>query len=103
MAQALADQQSIFYFYKKIIALRQQMPLITNGHYQVLDMADSEVYAYKRIGVDSELLVISNFTNQTLTRHYTLNDGANMILSNYDDDQGDTLRPYESKVYFEGT
>ncbi|MFT9082780.1 MAG: alpha-glucosidase [Leuconostoc pseudomesenteroides] len=103
VAQALADQQSIFYFYKKIIALRQQMPLITNGHYQVLDMADSEVYAYKRIGVDSELLVISNFTNQTQTRHYRLNDGANMILSNYDDDQGDTLRPYESKVYFEGT
>ena len=103
VAQALADQQSIFYFYKKIIALRQQMPIITNGHYSVLDIDDTEVYAYKRSGVDSELLIISNFTNQTLTRHYPLNDGANMILSNYGDDKGDTLRPYESKVYFEGT
>ncbi len=103
VAQALADQQSIFYFYKKIIALRQQMPIITNGHYSVLDIDDTEVYAYKRSGVDSELLVISNFTNQTLTRHYPLNDGANMILSNYGDDKGDTLRRYESKVYFEGT
>ncbi|MEX0380582.1 alpha-glucosidase [Leuconostoc sp. MS02] len=103
VAQSLADQQSIFYFYKKLITLRQQMPIITNGHYQVLDMDDESVYAYNRIDQDSELLIISNFTDQIQTRHYSLKDSANLLISNYEDDQGDRLRPYESKVYFEGT
>jgi len=103
VAQSLADQQSIFYFYKKLITLRQQMPIITNGHYQVLDMDDESVYAYNRIGQDSELLIISNFTDQIQTRHYSLKDSANLLISNYEDDQGDVLRPYESKVYFKDT
>ncbi|MGY3742408.1 glycoside hydrolase family 13 protein [Leuconostoc inhae] len=102
VAQSLTNQKSIFYFYKKLIALRQQMPIITNGHYQILDIDDESVYTYKRITKDSELLIISNFTDQVQTRHYPLNVGANLLLSNYEDDQGDELRPYESKVYFSG-
>ncbi|ADG39816.1 MULTISPECIES: alpha-glucosidase [Leuconostoc] len=101
VAASLTDQQSIFYFYKKLIALRQQMPIITNGHYQVLDIDDEFVYAYRRIARDSQLLIISNFTDRIQTRHYSLNAGAKLLISNYEDDQGDMLRPYESKVYFE--
>ncbi|CAM3126032.1 glycoside hydrolase family 13 protein [Leuconostoc rapi] len=103
VSESLANQQSIFYFYKKLIALRQQMSIIINGHYQLLDMADESVYAYRRTAQDSELLIISNFTDQVQTRNYSLDASAKLLISNYEDDQGDVLRPYESKVYFKDT
>ena len=46
-----------------------------------------------------QLLVINNFTDQMLTRDYHVDKNAEVLISNYDDDQGNTLRPYESKFY----
>lgn len=99
VADALTDQQSIFHFYQKLIALRQELPIITTGKYEVLDLEDASVYAYKRIDKNTQLLVISNFTDQKQTRHYDRTQSAQLVISNYSDDQGDVLRPYESKVY----
>ncbi|WP_273720215.1 alpha-amylase family glycosyl hydrolase [Leuconostoc mesenteroides] len=99
VADSLTDQQSIFHFYQKLIALRQELSIITTGKYEVLHLEDESVYAYKRIDKDTQLLVISNFTDQKQTRHYDRTQSAQLVISNYSDDQGDTLRPYESKVY----
>ena len=99
VSASLRDQQSIFYFYKKLINLRQKMPIITTGKYELLDLEDDEVYAYKRVNKDSQLLIISNFTSQNQIRHYNQDDKGQLIISNYNDDEGDTLRPYEAKVY----
>lgn len=99
VADSLTDQQSVFHFYQKLIALRQELPIITTGKYEVLDVEDESVYAYKRIDKDTQLLVISNFTDQKQTRHYDRTQSAQLVISNYSDDQGDVLRPYESKVY----
>ncbi|MCJ2159637.1 glycoside hydrolase family 13 protein [Leuconostoc mesenteroides] len=99
VADSLTDQQSVFHFYQKLIALRQELSIITTGKYEVLDLEDESVYAYKRIDKDTQLLVISNFTDQKQTRHYDRTQSAQLVISNYSDDQGDTLRPYESKVY----
>ncbi|MCS8586269.1 glycoside hydrolase family 13 protein [Leuconostoc mesenteroides] len=99
VADSLTDQQSVFHFYQKLIALRQELSIITTGKYEALDLEDESVYAYKRIDKDTQLLVISNFTDQKQTRHYDRTQSAQLVISNYSDDQGDTLRPYESKVY----
>ncbi|MGO3317724.1 MAG: glycoside hydrolase family 13 protein [Leuconostoc carnosum] len=99
--QSLEDEHSIFHFYKKIIALRQQLPIITTGRYEVLDLEDNDVYAYKRVDSESQLLIISNFSSTEQTRHYQLGQQAELLISNYEDDAGDLLRPYESKVYLE--
>lgn len=99
--QSLEDEHSIFHFYKKIIALRQQLPIITTGRYEVLDLEDNDVYAYKRVDSESQLLIVSNFSSTDQTRHYQLGQQAELLISNYEDDAGDLLRPYESKVYLE--
>lgn len=93
------NNHEVFHFYQKLIALRQELSIITTGKYEVLDLEDESVYAYKRIDKDTQLLVISNFTDQKQTRHYDRTQSAQLVISNYSDDQGDTLRPYESKVY----
>ena len=99
-AQATADQASTFAYYQQLINLRHTVPVITDGDYQLLDAADAAVYAYLRTDRDTQLLVVANFTDQTQTRHYdALSASAKQLISNYADDAGDTLRPYEAKMY----
>lgn len=96
---ALADSSSVFYYYQKLIALRHDSDLIKLGDFDLLDPDDVDVFAYKRHYNGQTLLVISNFTNSAVTRDYGQQQADTLLISNYDDDQGSVLRPYESKVY----
>lgn len=96
---ALADTDSVFYYYQKLIEYRHTLPIVTTGDYQLLDADDAEVFAYRRVGDDDQLLVICNFTEQELERDYQVPADAENLISNYPDDAGNTLRPYEAKVY----
>ncbi len=96
---ALKDPDSVYYFYQKLISLRHQSDLIKYGDYEEIDPADDQAFAYRRHYQGQTLLVISNFTDQTLQRDYGQHAATKLIISNYADDQGTTFRPYESKVY----
>ena len=101
VANALADPNSIFYYYQRLIKFRHTMPVITDGTYALVpgNEDDQEVFAYTRHDQDTTLLVILNYTDQALERHYDVPGNAKVLISNYSDDQGSTLRPYEAKVY----
>lgn len=102
---ALADENSVFYHYKKLVSLRRESEysdLIVYGRHQLLLPEDREVYAYTRTYRNQKLLVVSNFTAQTLRRNFE-GKVLQLLLSNYPDSSADisnlTLRPYESAVY----
>lgn len=99
--QALGDPNSVFYYYQKLIKLRHTLPVITDGTYALIpgNSDDEEIYAFTRTNADTTLVVILNYTNKNLTRHYDLPSYAKILISNYADDQGDNIRPYEAKVY----
>ena len=108
--EALADERSVFYHYRDLITLRHAHPIMVNGTYELIDSAevpateDAEVYAYLRQGTGptehQTLLVVANFTDSVLTRTFTEPAGERtLISSNYSDDAGTTLRPYEAKIY----
>lgn len=99
--KALADKNSIFYYYQKLIKLRHELPVITNGTYKLVEGndKDEDVFAYLRQNDDTTLLVITNYTDKKLERHYDVPTDAKLLISNYEDDAGDTIRPYEAKVY----
>ncbi|MCD2256904.1 alpha-glucosidase [Lactobacillus sp. CC-MHH1034] len=67
VAKALADQQSVFYFYQRLIALRHQYAVITTGKYDLLNPDDPNIYAYTRSGDQQTLLVVANFSAQPQT------------------------------------
>lgn len=100
-AQAVNDKQSVFNFYRKMNLLRKQYEIIVYGDYQLLDPDDDQVWAFTRHLGDQDLLVISNFTERTVQRWYDLSQQSNKteLISNYADDENETLRPYECKVY----
>ncbi|MGO1442064.1 MAG: DUF3459 domain-containing protein, partial [Lactobacillus delbrueckii] len=60
---ALNDQDSIYYFYKKLIALRHQERILTDGSFELLDTADS-VMAYHRENTEDKWLVVCNLTGE---------------------------------------
>lgn len=99
--QQLSDSNSVFNFYKQLIKWRHTLPVVTNGTFSLVtgNEKDTEVFAYTRQNSEQTLLVIANFTANQLTRHYDIPSDHKLIVQNYTDDQGSTLRPYETKVY----
>ena len=116
----LADEDSIFYHYQQLVALRrgELKDLMVYASFAPVDSIqvphdeDEAVYAYTRTGgadgspANESLLVISNFTAEKQERDFAVlaearESGARveLVSSNYKDDAGSTLRPYEAKVY----
>ena len=100
-AEAVSREDSLWNFYRQLIALRrgELQDLMVYGGFVPLGEDDAQVYAYERTGEGEKLLVIANFTDQELTRDFGLGEGLSQVISNYADDAGTTLRPYEAKVY----
>ncbi|MBX9995400.1 MULTISPECIES: alpha,alpha-phosphotrehalase [Priestia] len=107
--KALDDEDSIFYFYQKLIALRKQYEIITYGNYELILGEDEQIFAYIRNGADEKLLVINNFygseTIFQLPENLTFEGyHSEILLSNYEDSSKELkrvlLRPYESIVYY---
>ncbi|WHY64645.1 alpha,alpha-phosphotrehalase [Neobacillus sp. SuZ13] len=107
--KALKDSNSIFFHYQKLIQLRKEYDVITDGEYQPISNEDDSVFAYLRTSDTEQLLVINNFYAKehifVLPSHLHLEvDESEMLLSNYEDSislsQEILLRPYESIVYY---
>lgn len=106
-AQALADSQSIFYYYQRLIRLRKADPVIVYGQYDLILDDHPEIYAFTRSLEDDCLLVILNFTANTpvfvLPDDLSAENSASLI-ANYPVDGAEdirqlTLRPFEARVY----
>ncbi|MCD2256062.1 glycoside hydrolase family 13 protein [Agrilactobacillus fermenti] len=95
------DPNGIFHFYRRLIALRHKLPIITLGDYCLVpgNENDDAVFAYTRQYETDHLMVIANFTQETVQRHYAFPESKTRLVQNYPDDLADTLRPYEVKVY----
>ena len=101
------DPKSVFYYYKKLIQLRHELPVITDGVYKLLDADNEKVYTYLRKNEDETLLVICNFTKETIA--YQIGDFVDaeqgtLLISNYDNAPADyagsiELQPYGAYVY----
>lgn len=104
---ALADQNSIYYYYKKLIQLRKTNPLIVHGDFTLIDGENERVFAYLRTYQNEKLLVVTNWSNDQL--EFRLPDFINfhpgqILIANYDDanlnlENTITLRPWEAIVY----
>ena len=46
---AVKDPESVFFYYKKLVQLRHEVPVITDGVYKLLDADNEKVYTYLRL------------------------------------------------------
>ena len=106
-AQALADPDSVFHYYRRLIALRKANPVMVYGRYELILAEHPEIYAYTRTLDDKRLLVVCNFGRNTplfsLPAELGFNSAelviANLAVPAAADLRALTLRPYEARVY----
>ena len=97
---ALADPNSVFYYYKKLIELRKSYPIFRFGSFELLNPEDEKVFTYTRDCDDAHMLVVCNFTGEEVPFEIPEDfAGAETLISNYVDFAG-TLRPYEAMMLY---
>lgn len=104
--RAMADPDSVFHYYKKLIALRKEHPILAYGGRFREWMPDSEaVYAYGREFEGRRLLTLLNFSDRDQSLGEisgTVAERRGLLIGNYDDAEKadpESLRPYEARVY----
>ena len=98
------DPDSVLCFYRRLIALRRKLPIITEGDYALLLADHPQIFAYQRSWQGQRLYVICSFSAQTFDAPEILPYcGGRLLLCNYaPDGDAQTLRPYEARVYLAG-
>ncbi|KUP24046.1 alpha-glucosidase [Paenibacillus sp. DMB5] len=106
----LDDPDSVFHFYKKLIRLRKEHPVMVYGDFDLMLEDHQQIFAYTRHDKAEEWLILLNFSNEEA--HWKLPEleaerllGADFLFGNYPGEtepkchrQG-TLKPYEGLVY----
>ncbi|MEG2924300.1 MAG: alpha-glucosidase C-terminal domain-containing protein, partial [Oscillospiraceae bacterium] len=60
----LCDENSIYNYYRRLIALRKSNDVIVYGSYTLLLPEDKKLFAYTREYGEHSLLVVCNFTDE---------------------------------------
>ncbi|EMR9627680.1 alpha,alpha-phosphotrehalase [Vibrio parahaemolyticus] len=104
---AVADLNSVFYFYKRLIELRKQVPVITDGCYEDLLPDHQRIFAYARQNDKQTLLCINNYYGEevecVLPERFKMSE-AKLLLANYQNSTSavasnhQILRPYETRI-----
>lgn len=95
---ALADPDSVFYYYQKLIYLRHTMPIIVYGVFHSL-LEDSDcIYAYERTLDGQTLTVACNWTDREVECRVPDGIEGEELISNYTDHRDGVLQPYEARV-----
>lgn len=103
VADSLADEDSIFYTYQKLIQLRKEHPIIVYGSYTLLLEEDPVIFAYLREYEGKRWLVCANFSEEVQKLQLEVDETESKpIIQNYQRDFYDLseliLEPYETFV-----
>lgn len=101
-ARQMEDPDSVFHYYQKLIRLRKEHEIVVYGTYDLLLPESKEIYMYTRTWKDEKLLVVCNFSGDTVKVELPEEFGdAEVLISNYKEVnvKGEMMvRPYEAFV-----
>ena len=93
------DPASVLAHYRRLIALRHELPVVALGHFTMLLPEHEHVYAFTRSLGDETLLVVCNLSRTPYGMATLVPEavGADLVLGNLPD-AGDELRAWEARV-----
>jgi oligo-1,6-glucosidase len=97
-----ADPNSCLNYFRKLVKLRKNNPVLIYGKYTLLDKDNPDVYAYTRELDGKKVLVLLNFKDKAASAVTGLDlSKARVLLGNYATSASlrAELRPYEAVVY----
>jgi oligo-1,6-glucosidase len=102
--QAVADPNSIYNYFKKMIELRKKTPALIYGDYKDLDPQNPTIFAYTRVMGADKYLVVLNLSKNDVA--YILPEGlkaGQLKLSNLDGKEENVttvnLKGWEARIY----
>jgi oligo-1,6-glucosidase len=102
---ALADEDSVWHYYRRLIELRDAEDVLVYGEYELLCPDDEQLFAYTRTLEDERVLVVLNWSGEPATFEPAALEAAGfeVLVGNYGESAADPtdaeLRPYEAVVY----
>ena len=94
---ALADKQSIYYFYKELLAYRKAHDTLVYGDYKEHQIANSDLYIYSREGEESLVVVLNHSDlHQALEMDFA---DYSLDLQNQENNMEEVLLPWEARLY----
>ena len=95
------DLNSPLNYFKKIVQLRKDNPVLVYGKYRLLDKENPKVYAYTRTLGDEKFLVLLNFSKETINwvSPEFSRVKKTLLISNYATVDNFVLLPYGAVVY----
>ena len=104
-ADQIGREDSVFSFYKELVKLRKEKPVIVNGEYRLLDPESEDVFVYERSFHEEHLLVVCSFAEKELLWRLPeemAGQAAKRVIGNYEGQHWGPelmLRPYEASVW----
>ena len=94
----LNDKDSLLNFYKKMITIRKEYPVIIDGKFELLYKNNPNLFIYTRSLANEQLLVISSFSKKEVSCPIKELSNYKLLLSNYKEHK-EKLQPFECRVY----
>ncbi len=95
------DPNSVLNYFRNMVKLRKENPVLVYGSYQLLDKDNPDIYSYTRELDGKKMLVLLNFKNKIATSTSGVDiSNSKILLSNYNTHLPDgKLQPYEAIIY----
>lgn len=101
VTKALADKNSLFYTYQKLISLRKQYPCMSEGKYKIIETGNNGVMGYRKYDEADDFIILANFTSELQVCDVSVEDYF-IFMGNYENEESSArlqLRPFEAIVF----
>ena len=102
VADQESDENSVLNFYRKAILLRKELSCVRNGNYKEYGKMSGSLYTYSREDDKEKILVVCSYSKRNkkwnVPKDFDIST-SELLLANYDNLEGTTLKPYETRVY----
>lgn len=94
------QNDGVLAFWKKMVALRKEDPILAEGSFKVLFEGKS-IYAFERELGGKKLISVCNMTGKCAELPKNLRDCNDLLISSYGEGADGKMRPFEFRLYSE--
>lgn len=100
--EQINNPNSIYHFYRKLIRLRKEYSIFTDGSYRLLDAENPDSYSYIRETKNDEMYVVCSFSDKVIPLDIpeTFRNDAKVLIANYEINTDKELQPFEARIYY---
>ncbi|GMF04734.1 unnamed protein product [Ambrosiozyma monospora] len=94
------DPNSVLSYYKKALKVRHDYPdLFVHGEFNHVEFDNEKVMSYTKTFNGKTAYVVLNLTKETVPFHVQVEGDLKLVLTNIDQEDEGSLKPFESRVY----